>query len=108
MSSAGINGDGNRLRITGVLDFDNAPPLEREGRDWLRQAPADCVLDLSDVTYSSSAGLAVLLSWLRAAAALGKRTIVVGMPEDLQALARVGGVEALFPESPAGGTATAG
>lgn len=85
------------LAVHGVLDFDSVVQLEVEGRAWLEQIPSPVLIDLTGVTYSSSAGLALLLAWWRAARRLDKRLEITGMPEDMRALARVAGLVELLP-----------
>jgi phospholipid transport system transporter-binding protein len=72
--------------------------LEPLGLQWLReQAAGDCAVDLGAVSYSSSAGLALLLAWLRAADQFGKTLHIKNMPADMAALAKVGGLAELLP-----------
>jgi len=86
------------LALTGVLGFVSVVELEPLGVKWLReQAAAACAVDLAAVTYSSSAGLVLLLAWLRAAAQFGKTLHIKNMPADMAALATVGGLVDLLP-----------
>lgn len=86
--------DGAALAISGVLDFDSVVDLDAEGRRWLGEAaPVECQLDLAGVTYSSSAGIALLLGWLRAAQHAQKHLQVVNIPADMAALMSVSGLE---------------
>lgn len=86
------------LAVTGVLGFESVVGLEGRGVQWLREeAAASCAIDLGAVTYSSSAGLALLLAWLRAARQAGKRLRIRNMPAGMAALARVGGLDELLP-----------
>ena len=92
--------DGDVLALTGVLDFDTVVALREQGEQWIAgPAPAAFTLDLAAVEYSSSAGLALLLDWLRTAARCDKQARLSGMPADMQALARVGGLEAVLPQA---------
>ncbi len=94
MTAATLNPDGAALKVAGVLDFDTVVELLAQGREWIETAaPAQFTIDLSGVEYSSSAGLALLLEWLRVAEARQKRATLAGMPADMQALVRVGGLE---------------
>lgn len=81
------------LAVAGVLGFVSVVELEARGVQWLReQATAQCRVDLAAVTYSSSAGLALLLAWLRAAHQVGKTLRIANMPAGMAALAQVGGL----------------
>jgi len=86
------------IAISGVLDFDSVVELEAAGQRWLSDtAPVDCQLDLAGVTYSSSAGIALLLGWLRTAQQAKKHLHIRNMPADMAALVRVGGLDNLLP-----------
>lgn len=87
------------LSVTGVLGFVSVVELEPRGVQWLReQAAKACTIDLGAVSYSSSAGLVLLLAWLRAAAQCGKTLRIRNMPAGMAALARVGGLAELLPQ----------
>lgn len=95
---ASVSAQGDTLAVSGVLDFDSVAAVQGAGRAWLADtAGGSCRLDLGGVEYSSSAGIALLLDWLRAATALGKSLSVENMPADMQALAKVSGVDAFLP-----------
>lgn len=86
--------DGATLSVSGVLDFDSVVPLQVRGQQWIETtAPAQFTLELAAVQYSTSAGLALLLDWMRVAAASGKQVRLSGMPTDMSALAHVSGLE---------------
>lgn len=97
MTSATMTATGDTLHLDGELDFDSVVELERQGAEWLARAPRECRVDLSGVTHSSSAGLAMLLAWWRAADASGKRLLIAGMPPRMMALARVGKLTDALP-----------
>lgn len=87
------------LAVAGVLGFVSVVALEPQGLRWLReQAASECAVDLQAVTYSSSAGLVLLLAWLRAATQAGKTLRIMNMPAGMTALARVGGLAELLPQ----------
>lgn len=93
---AGVEARDGALAVTGVLDFATVPALEQTGRDWIVQGSGPFFIDLAEVSYSSSAGLALLLSWLRSAASCGRAATIRSWPADLRALARVSGLEQLL------------
>ncbi|WP_405490692.1 STAS domain-containing protein [Nocardia sp. NBC_00511] len=53
------------LTATGEVDLVSAPVLERALRHALEQAPRTVVLDLSQVTFFASVGIAVLITATR-------------------------------------------
>lgn len=92
--------DGATLTVSGVLDFDTVVALQVQGQQWIETAaPAQFTLDLGAVQYSSSAGLALLLDWMRTAAARGKQARISAMPADMRALAHVSGLEEMLDQS---------
>jgi phospholipid transport system transporter-binding protein len=87
------------MSVTGVLGFESVVGLEARGVQWLRDDAAKaCTIDLGAVSYSTSAGLVLLLAWLRAAAQCGKTLRIRNMPVGMAALARVGGLADLLPQ----------
>ena len=86
--------DKGYIRIDGPMAFDTAERLCSLPRTW---PPATSLtIDLSGVTRADSAGLAVMLEWLRQARALGRRLVFVSVPPRLDALIRVSGLGALL------------
>jgi phospholipid transport system transporter-binding protein len=87
------------LRLRGELGFDNAGAILQQSLGaFAGQARVE--VDLSGLAQVDSAGLALLLEWLRLARAEG-RTVSFAMPsERLRALARLSGVEEMLFGSP--------
>lgn len=56
-------------------------------------SPARMVFDLAGISKADSAGLALLLEWLRQAGSGGVELHYVNLPRQLQAMAQVVGVE---------------
>jgi len=98
MIDTAVRPTGAVLAVSGVLDAESVLGLQASGAQWIKgDAPQQFTLDLADVQYSSSAGLALLLDWLRTAGACGKQARIAHMPADMQALVRVSGLENLLP-----------
>jgi phospholipid transport system transporter-binding protein len=93
-SIAKINIQDDTLSLSGVLDFESVLTVDALGQDWLQNlAPPESYLDLSQIEYSSSAGIALLLGWLRAAQKQKKVLHFKNIPESLLALVKVSGLE---------------
>lgn len=89
MSEAGFESlGGGRYRVTGNLGFDTIPALWKQSLDGLKDA-AEPVIDLGSVTQVDSAGLALVIEWIRWAHRDGRRLRLVQVPEKLVALARI-------------------
>jgi anti-sigma B factor antagonist len=76
-----IEARGDTLYVRGDVDLHNAPTLRREAEEHVR-ASAQPRLDMTDVPFLDSAGLAVLLTLSRQAQSDGKtlRLLVTGSP----------------------------
>ncbi|MES2673916.1 MAG: STAS domain-containing protein [Pseudomonadota bacterium] len=96
-SRAATNINGDTLSLSGVLDYESVLDVDMQVQQWLTDAaPSPCNLDLSQVTYSSSVGIAALLGWLRVAQQQQKTLHFQQMPANMAALAKVGGLDELL------------
>jgi len=87
--------EANRSRVNGVLHFKTVTALLRVGSEAIGSGHA-AVIDLSGVSDSDSAGLALLIEWLSVAKA-GSRTLSYeNIPAQLHQLARLSEVEELL------------
>jgi phospholipid transport system transporter-binding protein len=89
--SFGWNG---RWSVGGPLTVDSAGDVLGASQDV--DLPRSGVVSLSEVRAVDSAGVAVLLSWRRRAAAEGKTLSFIDVPASLKALAELYGVEDLL------------
>lgn len=89
--------------VKGPVTFATAGTLLDTGRALFAGQPTVTV-NLREVTNVDSAGLALLLEWLRQARAERRAVLFQGVPDKLLAIARLSGVEALLTDgySPAG------
>ncbi len=90
-----LSGGSGRYRLSGVAGFSNGRALLQRGSDAFR-GQAAVEVDLSGLTSTDSAGLAVLLTWVQRARANGQQLRFDGLPPQLAAIARVCGVEAML------------
>jgi phospholipid transport system transporter-binding protein len=84
-----------RFRVSGVLDASTAAEILEESEARFAQAPKIDV-DLCGVGESDSAGLALLIEWLRIAKQSGKEIHFANLPAQIEALARISEVEDLI------------
>ena len=87
-------GDGELL-LTGTLSFTSVPQLEGL-LEPLQRPDQETVIDLSGVERSDSAGLALLVEWLRQSRQRGARLTFRNIPEQMQAMARISQVHGLL------------
>ena len=85
--------------LTGVVGFATARQLLADG-EQLFAGMKDVQVDMSQVTASDSAGLALLLAWLAYASKHGSCLTFVNIPEQMRAMARISDVEDLLGATP--------
>ncbi|HHJ14944.1 MAG TPA: STAS domain-containing protein [Gammaproteobacteria bacterium] len=93
---ARVSCEGRRLALSGELGFDSVPGVWAECRGYVR-AGGELDVDLAGIERADSAGLALLVEWLRDAEAAGTRLRFLNMPEQMQAMARVSGLDEILP-----------
>ena len=81
-----------QFSLTGDLSFETVPQLVDAGAQLFQAGDQVCI-DLAQIGRSDSAGLALLMSWLRLARQSGKQLSFQQVPPQLLGLARVSGVE---------------
>ncbi|MBI3773829.1 MAG: STAS domain-containing protein [Gammaproteobacteria bacterium] len=84
------------FRLEGELSFKSVPILGDQ-EDVLFNSGDTVICDLSGIERSDSAGLALLMSWMRAAQHRGRSLRLRAMPAQLLSLVRVSGLEAVLP-----------
>ncbi len=71
------------VELAGDVDSNTAPTVQEKVLS-LAQSESKILLDLSDVTYMSSAGLRMLLLLYRRASAQEGQLVLVGLSEEIQ------------------------
>lgn len=95
MTALEIQKDGRYL-LKGELKFDNVVGLLQQGLAIIK-AQEESVFDLSAVTYTNSAGLALLMAWFRTAKRLNKRLNFTALPAQLLTLIKVTDLQTILP-----------
>jgi phospholipid transport system transporter-binding protein len=86
-----------RFAVDGALTFATARRACELGERSFAGAAGDAVeIDCAGITASDSAGLAVLLEWLRIARRAGRKLRYTALPQGLMALARISEVDAML------------
>ena len=78
--------------LAGELAFATVPAAWRQSQDWFAGGTALAV-DLAAVSHADSAGLALLLEWLRAARRTESRVMFRHVPAQIGAIARLTALE---------------
>lgn len=94
-----ISGSAGHFQLAGDLSFATVPQVYLEADTLFGSPEAALVLDLSRVKRTDSAGLALLVAWLRQARRQHKDLHFRAIPEQLLAIAKASGVEAVLPLS---------
>lgn len=88
------NGSGNWL-LSGELVFSSVPALlEQAGEEISGQSSIE--VDLKGIIRSDSAGLALLVEWLRESERKGNSIRFVNVPEQMMLIARVSGLDEIL------------
>lgn len=82
--------------LKGVLDFQTVPMIWQHGLNLFSEAPS-LVLDLQQVSRSDSAGLALLIEWMRFARSQNKPISYINMPSQMLAIARASSLDSILP-----------
>ncbi len=83
-----VSADNGRVEIAGDLTFETVANLRERGAEVLRGI-GDITLDLNAVTRADSAGLALMVEWLKQAKRHDASLRVVNMPDQMLAIARM-------------------
>ena len=85
-------------RLTGELSFTTVPQVWAAARRLIAEDAGSSTLhlDLAGVERADSAGVALLLEWLREARRQGRHLRLDNVPAQMQAIARVSGLEELI------------
>jgi phospholipid transport system transporter-binding protein len=89
----------DRLDVRGALTFATARLAYDAGARALAKSAgsnATLLIDCSGVTASDSAGLAVLIEWLAAAARAGRKLRFANLPDGIRAAAQISDVTSLL------------
>jgi phospholipid transport system transporter-binding protein len=91
-----INGDG-RYRLPEALTFATTPRLYLQTGEMFNTPLPRLTFDLAGVQRVDSAGLALLLEWLREARRRSKEIRFQNIPGQLAAIAKVSGLNDILP-----------
>ena len=88
----------NQFAVSGSLNFATVSQLLIQSKSLFANAAA-IDIDLSAVQHADSAGLALLLEWLRYGKQVNKVVHFHGLPTQLRTLASISEVESLFGDA---------
>lgn len=85
-----------RFVVTGEMTLESAK-LALVGSKGVFDAVNDIEIDLQHVTQADSAGLALLVDWMRTAKNAKKSIAFKHLPEQMNAIAKASGLDELLP-----------
>lgn len=90
-----IRREGRRILVSGPVTLANVGAILEEGRRHLEEGVR--TVDLGEVTEMDSSLLAAMLAWMRDARSRSRELAFTNLPESLQTIARLYGVDSLIP-----------
>jgi anti-sigma B factor antagonist len=97
MMQRAIHGDAHIMHPVGDLDARVAPTVRRELGAVVDERPDRLVIDLSEVPYMDSAGLATLIEVFVSARAVGCRMSLRGLQARVRAVVEITRMDLVFP-----------
>ena len=82
--------------VSGALTFETVPALAHDSASVL-SGGGDINLDLQGISHADSAGLALLIEWMRTARAQEKGIVFKNVPPQMLAMATMSGLENILP-----------
>jgi len=82
--------------VSGALTLETVPALYRNSAGWFTGA-GELILDLAQVERADSAGLALLIEWLRRAKAAKCTLRFTNIPAPVLTLIRINGLQDALP-----------
>ena len=84
------------LKLEGEIDLHRSPDIKRELQEATQAQPARLLIDLSDVSYIDSSGLAVLLNGMQNVEAYGGKLFLVGPSDSVRAIFETSKLDQVF------------
>lgn len=85
------------LALKGEIDFHRVWKITAQLSDAIKERPEKLVLDLANLSYIDSSGLAALIEALRKVRAYGGMLYLVGMRDDVRTIFEISRLDQVFP-----------
>jgi phospholipid transport system transporter-binding protein len=89
--------ESGRLMVHGELAFDSVPGLLEQSRTLLCEGHGPLAIDLAQVERADSAGLALMIEWMRMARRHERDIRFMHLPEQIRAIAEASDLERILP-----------
>ena len=96
MSASLVAVDDQNAQLKGALDHHSGAELLQQGQRLLDKAGSNWHVDLSEVTHSSSVGVALLLGWKRYATKNNTSLVLKSVPENMRHVMEFSGLQGIF------------
>jgi ABC-type transporter Mla MlaB component len=97
-----LNKDRSALAVVGAVNFKNVVKLRQNGKHLLAQYPQAVVpIDLQGIQNSDNSGLVLLVAWVEDARDMQKTVTFQHVPDFLQRMAQVFGLQSILFETEA-------
>src|SRR4051794_20145537 len=90
----------NVLPLHGEIDLNVSPEIAVTFNELVRDKPPRVVVDLTDVTYIDSSGLAVLIVGMQQVKEYGGKFALAGLQNDVQSILQIARLDQLFVTYP--------
>jgi anti-sigma B factor antagonist len=90
----------NVLPLQGEIDLNVSPQLATTFAEMVRAKPPRLVVDLTDVTYIDSSGLAVLIVGMQQVKEYGGKFALVGLQHDVRSILETAQLDQFFSTYP--------
>ena len=90
------SGDGCYV-LSGKLTFATVPQIYTQSNTLLDNNSSSLTLDLQGVTHTDSAGLALMMEWMRTAQRQEKEIHFKNVPAQMLSIARLSGLDTILP-----------
>ncbi len=84
------------IKLEGEIDLHRSPDVKRELQEATQQKPAKLLVDLSDVSYIDSSGLAVLLNGMQNVEAYGGKLFLIGPGDSVRIIFETSKLDQVF------------
>ncbi|CQR59514.1 STAS domain-containing protein [Streptomyces leeuwenhoekii] len=95
------------VTVAGEADLYTAPGLRTAALELIEQGRHHLIMDLSQVTFCDSAGLSALIGLWHAAQDVGGSFVLAAVPDRLQRMLKLTGLDAILATHPTTGEALA-
>jgi anti-sigma B factor antagonist len=88
--------DGVVIRPSGDIDLSRAPSLRTQIAEVFKSSPMRVIIDLNEVPYMDSSGVATLVEGMQIASRGGSKFILLGLQERVRSIFEIARLDTVF------------